>query len=204
MIRFTDYASIKDNYCLCYFGQADEYLVQLRLLLPSFAAAFPGLNIFLCAKDHCLHHLRDCGYVLPLSRLKEYKPILAHVKELRSDGQEHPVAAFVAECGLTDVAVSVTAETARAAVCGIYPKSSFPTKDMTKEQIDAVARVARAAGYAAAIEPPNWQDLGWVIGTENVPVFEAAAAGIKTSLVETGLGGELFKKLFPSQKLLRL
>jgi len=156
-------------------------LVQLRLLLPSFAAAFPGLNIFLCAKDHCLHHLRDCGYVLPLSRLKEYKPILAHVKELRSDGQEHPVAAFVAECGLTDVAVSVTAETARAAVCGIYP-----------------------AGYAAAIEPPNWQDLGWVIGTENVPVFEAAAAGIKTSLVETGLGGELFKKLFPSQKLLRL
>ncbi len=40
MISFIEYAKISDNYCICYFGYADEYLVQLRMLQPILEREF--------------------------------------------------------------------------------------------------------------------------------------------------------------------
>ena len=44
---------------------------------------------------------------------------------------------------------------------------------------------------------------GWVIGVEGAPIFEAASRGIKTSLVPTGMGTNLYSKLFPNGEILK-
>ena len=92
MIGLTNYAKIKNNYCVCYFGYSDEYLVQLRLTKPYMSKAFSGLNIYIGCKDSSISFLDGMEHVLKLTEIKARKPDFAHIAELRYDGgSDHPI-----------------------------------------------------------------------------------------------------------------
>jgi hypothetical protein len=65
--------------------------------------------------------------------------------------------------------------------------------------------MAAYEGYDVQVNPERSlvDQAGWVIGVEAAPLFEAAARGIKTSLVPTGLGATIYQRMFPRGEILK-
>jgi hypothetical protein len=194
MIPFPKYAAIKNNYGLCYFGHSIDYLVLLRQLRPIMERAFPGLSIYLGASDLNVHHLGS-DRVLRLSELKIRKPEFAHIKELRFNGVDHPIAVFLKECGITDCVVCDRVQESTS-LCVIVSQGGHPTKSLTSRQMELLVKRGKSEGYDIQIGG-DASNAGWVMGVESQEIFEAAGRGAKTLLVPTGLGADLYKKMYP-------
>jgi hypothetical protein len=70
---------------------------------------------------------------------------------------------------------------------------------LTSIQVNKAKEYAQKAGYTLSNDPFN---AGWVIGVENYPLFLAASRGLKTSLIPTGLGTDLYKTMFVRGEIL--
>lgn len=197
MLPFSHYAKIKDFYCICYFGYADEYLVQLRLLKPIFEKHFPGLKIYLGCKDDKLHLLGDLDCVLKISELKVRKHDFAHIKQVQYNGQIHPIEELLIEAEIDNYAVKV-GDSVKTTKCVIITESAYPTKPLEIRQIEVLKKMARDRGFEPVLNQAI-DNAGLVMGVESVGLFESAARGIETILVPTGIGARLYKNLFPNQ-----
>lgn len=201
MIPLTDYAKIKNNYCLAYLGNSHEYLVQLRLLKPVLQRWFPQLNICLCSKDDCFQHIMAVENSIKFSQLREQKSSFAHVKEITFNGKIHPILEFLEESGVKDYAISTQTNSEHSNLCAIISKGNYPTKNLLQTQIQELHRMATGKGFEVQVDG-NWEQAGMVMGVESVGLFEAAALGIQTMLVPTGCGEQLFKNMFKDSVVL--
>ena len=202
MIALEQYNKIRNNYCLAYFGGSNEYLVQLRLLRPIFEQYFKGLNIYYCCSDDKIKYLRGTDRVLTLSELRERKSEFAHVKEMTYNGQSHPVLDLLEQSGINRFSIP-THTTDHTNICSIVTKGSYPTINLLQTQIRAIQKMSIHNGYEIQING-NWEEAGLVIGVESVDLFEAAARGIKTYLIPSGNGEQLYKKMFPNGNILHI
>jgi hypothetical protein len=198
-IELTKYIKVKDHYCLIYFGSSTEYLVQLRLLRPILENKFPGMNIHVCCKDEHIGVLGD-EKSLKMSGLKNAKMTFAHVYEFITGNQVHPIEELLDDCGIEDYAIDVP-KAEPTVKCVISPLGGYPTKNLTKPQISKLKKMAINQKYQIG---EGLEDAGWVIGVENEELFEAAALGIKTTLVKTGTGANLYQKMFPQGEVIEI
>lgn len=199
MINFTDYAKIANNYCICYFGYADEYLVQLRLIKPFLQQKFPELNIYLGCKDEKVSILKDCENVIKLTELKIRKTEFAHISEIKSNGETHPIEDLLISAGITKFAINVN-KSKQTDRCVIITSGYYPTKPLEKDKIDKLKRMAPRNCEINT----NVSGAGLVMGVESEGLCEAASQGIETILVPTGVGTRLYKSMFPEIKLLHI
>jgi len=199
MISFTDYAKIANNYCICYFGYADEYLVQLRLLKPLLEKAFPEINIYYGCKDEKTHILGDCERILKLSELKIRKTEFAHISEIKSNGETHPIEDLLIGAGITKFALDIPKAT-KTDKCVIISSGCFPTKPLEKDRID---RLKKRTPMHCEIDT-DISGAGLVMGVESAALCEAAARGIETVLVPTGTGLRLYKNMFPNLQVVHI
>jgi hypothetical protein len=202
MIRFTDYAKISNNYCICYFGYSNEYLVQLRLLQPIIESKLEGLNIFLGCKNECVDILEGCEKTLVISDLKARKRDFAHIREIRFNGKDHPIEHLMEEADIDHCRLSIR-NAQRTTKCVICTKSHHPTKPLLKRQIQTLKRIAIDEGYEPMVDT-DIDNAGLVMGVECQNLFEAASRGIETRLVPTGVGTRLYKRMFQRVKVLDL
>lgn len=201
MIGYAQYSKIKDNYCICYFGHADEYLIQLRLLKDVMKRDFKGLNIYFGCKDEKVHLLNDCGNVLKVTQIKARKSEFAHIKEIKSNGISHPIEDLLLGSGVTNMFVSDKQES-ETTKCVIVTKGILPTGNIGDDKVKSLEIMAKEQGYHVSIDDKNIIGAGWVIGVESPQLFEAAGKGIRTTLVPTGLGTRLYKNMFPNAETL--
>ena len=96
------------------------------------------------------------------------------------------------ECDIHEYEISVP-EVEITTKCTILSHGNYPTKNLVKHQIEYLKNMAINQGYQVE---DGYEDAGWVIGVENVELFKAAARGIRTTLVQTGVGHNLYKKMF--------
>ena len=202
MISFRDYAKIKDNYCLCYFGLAEDYLVQLKVLRPYLEDAFPGVNLYLGCKDESYKWFEGEKRIVKLSQLKEMKPNFAHVSEIKFNMKDHPIERLLAQSGLKQYVICEKAEIPTQK-CVIITKSTFPTKPLEEKQVMALKRIAAQQGVQAEVDT-DVKNAGMVMGVESGGLFQAASEGISTTLVPTGLGTRLYKSMFPQGRILEI
>lgn len=200
MIKFTDYAKIANNYCVCYFGQSDEYLIQLKNLKPILEKEFVNLTIYIGCKDDKIHVFNGQDHILKLSELKIRKNDFAHISELKFDGLNHPVEQFVLSSGIKNYSVP-NQKTIKTTKCVIVTKGSHPTKPLEESKIDKIKKFVTAQGMLYEINT-NVCNAGMVIGVESFGVCEAASIGIETYLIPTGVGTNLYKKMFPNIKVI--
>lgn len=203
MIEFTKYAKIKDHYCICYFGPSDEYLVQLKLIKPVIEAKFPGLKIHFGCRDDKVHIFGDMTNVLKATELRTRRHDFAHIRELRYNGHTHPVEDFLIESGINDWNAGIPIANERPNKCVIVTSGSYPTRPLIPEQIQALTRIGKEKGYVVEIDK-DASVAGLVMGVESLSLFQAAARGMETVLVPTGVGTRLYKQLFPNQSLLHI
>lgn len=201
MIGFEDYAKIKNNYCLCYFGQCNEYLVLLELLRPRIEACFPGMNFFIGCKDDCANVLNTKDKVLPLTELKARKHEFAHIKELKYESDKHPIQQILESSDVQNIGLfagTVEPETTKAI---IVTHNTYPTDPMNARHIDVAQSIAEARGFEVEFSD-DWEDAGLVIGVESTALVRAGHAGKALILADTGVGTNFYGKLFPQLETL--
>ena len=193
MIEFFRYANVKDKYCVCYFGNSDEYLVQLRLLKGLLEKRFPGVKINFGCKDDKSHLLG--GQSLTISRIKADRYEFAHIREIAFNGITHPIEEFAKESDVVPrlEIVKLPRTTNR---CVVVTQSNYPTRPMERERFRLLMSKIHNDGYDIELNT-NINNASLVAGVESVQLFEAAAQGIRTILVPTGVGENLYKTMFP-------
>jgi hypothetical protein len=157
------------------------------------------MNIHVCCKDEHIGVLGD-EKSLKMSGLKNAKMTFAHVYEFITGNQVHPIEELLDDCGIEDYAIDVP-KAEPTVKCVISPLGGYPTKNLTKPQISKLKKMAINQKYQIG---EGLEDAGWVIGVENEELFEAAALGIKTTLVKTGTGANLYQKMFPQGEVIEI
>lgn len=204
MIDFESYAKIKNNYCICYFGQCDEYLVLLEALKPFIEKSFSGLNFFIGCKDESYHVFSNKENVLPISLLKEKKSNFAHIKELTCDGNSngHPIDNFLKESGVKNIQLKSSGyEKTKKAT--IVQSGFYPTNPINERQTKYAKKIAMDQGFEVDISL-NTDHSGLVFGVESLGLAKACIAGIPVYLFDTGIGSSFYKELFPNIKILNI
>lgn len=201
MISFPKYADIKDRYCICYFGHSDEYLVQLRLIKPVIERNLLGLTVYIGCQDAKSHLLQDCNHTLKATELKSKRYEFGHIKEIKYNGSTHPIEDLLLESGIHYWPVCVKDLPEETRKCVLITDGNYPTMPIEKHKIEAITKQLRQEGYEVELNS-NIAGAGLVVGVESVELFEAAAKGIKTRLIPTGVGARLYKSMFSNSDLM--
>ncbi len=203
VMPLSEYAKVKDKYCIAYFGNCDDYLVQLRLLRPMMELAYPGVLVYISHKDSASHIFSGADRTLTRTELESSRNQFAYVRELSCDMSSHPVEQFMKEseiaCG--PVITTVRPKTGR---CVLLTQAMLPAKSLTATQISAMCEKLNAGGCDSLSVDGNIDDAGVVIGVECGKLFEAGSKGIKVILVATGFGENIFKCMYPSGTVIRI
>lgn len=200
MIGFAQYAKIKNDCCLCYFGYSDEYLVQLRLIKPFLENTLAGLKISFCCKDDKLPLLHGCR-AIPISQIKVRKQDFGHLYEIKYNGRTHPIEDLLADTGIQNLQLDVRPRARQTNQCLIVTTGNHPTNPLSPEHVKMLKAVAAQNGYEVVIDQEA-SCPSLVMGVESVQLFEAAAQGIETRLVATGVGTRLYRCLFPKAEII--
>ena len=124
----------------------------------------------------------------------------AHVYEFITGNQVHPIEELLDECDVEEYAIEVP-EVEPTTKCAIISVGSYPTRNLTKPQISKLKKMAITQKYQIG---EGIEGAGWVIGVESEELFEAAGKGIKTTLVKTGTGTNLYRKMFPQGEVIEI
>lgn len=215
-ISFHQYTKSKDNYCCCYLGNSPEYIVLLKLLKPQIEKQLPGLNFWITCRDEFKYLLNNESNTLTLKDFDNYKQNFSYVRELRNNHKSHSVYDLMIESDLKVNSVCDTVSGEKSKLCLVCPEGIEPTKSLKEESLKLLVNKVTAMGYTPIvlgsdihyslnikIRPKESEKLkyienaGFVIGVENEYLVLSAIKGIKTTLIKSGVGENLFKSLFP-------
>jgi predicted RNA-binding protein len=201
-IPLPQYAKIKDNYCIAYFGNNKEYLIQLKLLRPYMESTFPGIQIYLSCKEDSIYLLKDEERIILRDKLKENKHLFGYIRELLCDMKSHPIEEFMEESKIPYGPIRLD-QPLNNKKCTLLTNGISPVSSLTNNQIELAKLYIKNKGYQLEINGET-NDSGWIVGVENEQFYQNAASGKSITLIPTGFGENLFKKLFPGGEILKL
>lgn len=199
MLPLHKYARVKDRVCVAYSGECDEYVTLLAFARTFAERQLPGINLYVACRPKLAATFGPDARVIGLDRVTADPSQFSAVREIRCDMARHPVEIFFADAGVSVSGPRTAARPTR--TCVISTVGTGATQSMTAAQIEAAKVMAR--GWDVRVNGDH-RDAGWVIGVESVALFEAAVAGVETSLFPTGLGTALYAEWFPAGKTVKL
>lgn len=162
----------------------------------------PGIKVFIACRNDSTYLLRGEERILSKEELQDRKTEFAYIRELTCDMESHPIENFMKESNLPCGPIA-TPVVDLVRHCVLLTNGILPTKTLSAAQIQKAIQHIQSKGYEPEING-SIDGAGWVVGVENEYLFQAAAAGKKTTLIPTGFGTELFKSMFPTGELLPL
>jgi hypothetical protein len=205
MIALPDYAKVKDNYCIAYFGHSKEYIVQLRLLRPIMETSFPGIKVYLSCKDQYMYLLKNEERIVSETDLLKNKKQYAYIREITCDMTKHPIEQFMLEsdmpCG--PIRDQDTHFDMLNGSCTLLTSCNPPTRSLNGFYIQKAIQFIRQKGCEPVLNK-SIDAFDWIIGVENDALYEAAAMGKRVTLISTGLGENLFRSMFPRAQIIHL
>lgn len=186
---------------------------MLRMLRPEMNKAYPHLRIFISCRDEIMYLLGDEPDVIGYSEIHDRKNEFAYIRELNTAvGPPHAVEVLLKD-SLPEFTPPPQAPLAGRR-CLVCPDGALPTRshqDANKLKLYAESRGYKATVVGSDIHPgPSPVDVrpgsdklklldeaDWVVGVENEYLFEAVRRGMKTTLIPTGVGSNLYKLLSP-------
>lgn len=193
MIGLAEYSEVKNKICLFYYGQCDEYLLQLDILKP-YIEKQKNISMFISCRNDKKILFSDKDYVLSLSDLGDYK--FGFTYEITFDGQNHPIDNLLKILSIDKIESKKKERDFVTNLCVLLTKGNYPTKNLNSDQIIFLSKIAKQKGYEVVVDQEIC-NAGLVMGVESFNLFKAASLGIETCLFDTGLGLNLFKKMFP-------
>ena len=182
MITPSQYSLIKNNYCIFYNGNCNEYLWWLKFLRPQIEQQFPDLKLWIACKSSQLY-LFD-RQVVPIENY--VKEQFAYTEILTCDMHSHPIDKLVEQSNIVIKSIDFTPIKIKS-----YSIASNGLLPLKSEQIDKIRKYANQKGY---FETENG-DL--TIGVESEDLIKNALEGKPISLINSAFGEKLYKKAFP-------
>jgi hypothetical protein len=217
---FPQYAKIKDNYCCLYLGNNAEYVVQLKILRPSIEKQLPGLKLYIACRDSLFYLLENEPRVIRSSEVDSFKHKFAYVREIVFKNS-HPILDFMEESNLE--IESIQSKNLSSGIGLICPEGLMPTKPLTENNVEYLKTWVKQQGFSPVVvgsdihatlnidyrpcgkeKIDQINEASMVVGVENEYLFLAGSLGKATVLVPTGLGTNLYKKLFPKNKIMKI
>lgn len=165
-------------------------------------AAFPGVKVHLACREDSTYLLKDEERIIAREKLKESKHLFGYVRELLCDMQSNPIEEFMNESEIPFGPIRVD-QPLKNKKCVLLTNGIVPVNSLSGNQIKLAMSHIQSKGFQPEINGTT-EDAGWVVGVENEELYLAAAAGKAVTLIPTGFGENLFKKLFPSGQILKL
>lgn len=203
MLEFEKYSKIKDSYCICYFGHNDEYLLQIKILKPIIENKYKNLKIFIGCRDDKIDLFEDKNNLLKMSDLRSKRFDFGHIRELKFNGTDHPVESLMKECEIENYSLVNDLQEFHTNKCVIITKANYPTLNIDQNKCNLLKKTAIEEGYDVCFDE-NIKNAGLVMGVESYFLFEAASKGIRTLLYPTGVGTNLYKKMFPKAEVVEI
>lgn len=191
MITPEQYSSIRNNYCILYNGNCNEYLLWLKYLRPKIEQQFSGLKLWIVCKSCQLYLFDEEPRIVPIEKYN--KDQFAYVDTLTCDMISHPIEKIITESDIQVEPIElipVKIKTYSIAKNGILP--------MKKEQIDKIRNYANQRAYEIDV------DGDWIIGVESEDLLKNALKGKPITLINGGFGEKLYKKIFPHVEILNI
>ena len=189
-MKFEDYSKRYNKICLLYTGHLLDYVIQLDYIVPFVRKRFEDLEVHLCVRDDMVSKTKDA---ISFSSFDESKYGYVRNFKINPSGL-NPIYEFIKDSGI----IFPHLKTKKSKSTLLIPYANFPARSLTESQIKQINYCVLYSGKE------NIEDYGHVIGAENDKVFLAASLGIKTTLVDTGPGTDLFKVIFPHGEILKL
>lgn len=207
----TEYIKIKNNYCVCYFGHDASYLVQLRILRPYIEQALPELRLTICCNDQYVYLFEGEPRVIGRSQVVDRKKEFAFIRELTSDNSHHIIERFLEE---SKIPIPALPQDNKDGICLVCPEGLPPTKSVPTQKL---TDYAKKLGYDPVVvgsdinvsmneiaNRPSGEErlklakgVRHYIGVETDLLYLSGFYGAKTTLVPTGIGTSMYKKMFP-------
>jgi len=165
-------------------------------------AAFLGVKVYLSCREDSAYLLKGEERIITREELKENKHLFGYIRELLCDMQSHPVEEFMNESDIRYGPIRVE-QPLKNKKCVLLTNGVTPVGSLTGNQIKLAISHIQNKGYQPEINGTT-EDAGWVVGVENEQFYNAAAIGRAVTLIPTGFGENMFKKLFPSGQILKL
>ena len=196
-IDYNHYLKVKDNYCVCYYGVFNEFILQLIYLRPAIEQELPGIQLYISCKDEL--NYQDSDRIVPQSKLDKHR--FAYIKSLQFDNISHPVESFLSESNITLKYLNPPKPIATNKRCVLLTRGLGAVASMSSEQMNAAKRIAESQGYYVEVDE-RIENAGWVMGVECEALYKAAIDGKRVALVPTGFGTKFFQKIFPNAEIL--
>lgn len=201
-LPLPDYCKIRNKYCIAYYGNNKEFVVQLLLLKPFMEKEFPEVEIYFSFKDNNNYLLCDASRIIEKDNLKENRHMYGAIRELLCDMKSNPVYNFMKEsdipCGPIKTSYNLNNKT-----CVIITQGILPTKCMTKNQIDFCVNYAKIQGFDTIINGDINQG-DWIISVENEKLYLAANICKKITMISNEISENLIKEMFPYVEILKI
>jgi len=205
-VSLPNYVKIKDNYCISYYGQNKEYLVQLSLLRPIIESTFKGIQIYISCEDSSLYLLEGESKILSKNETDTYRNNFAYIREIKSNLDKHPIESIMEESGLPCGPINFVKKERSTSKCALFTNGSSHTRKLSGKQITKIIESIEQNNYSIEINPLRYKsfvnDFDLVVGVENEYVYKAASCGVETTLIATGNGEDLFRKMFPKSQII--
>ena len=194
-IPLPQYAEIKDNYCIAYYGDNREYIVQLKILRPAMEKTFPGIKVYLSCKNNYMYLLKDEQRIIQFEELDKNRNLFGYIRTIKNENNTHPIENFMLESDIEVLPIKTNTNTSNKKWV-ILSNGIEPVRSLTGDQIKKLYEKLESKGFDVFLNV-DFSDAGLVVGVENENLYLAAENGISTSLIATGFGENLFKKMFP-------
>jgi len=214
-LAFSKYKEVYQKYCISYQGTSNDHLVQLKLLFPQLQNYFTKVKISLACPRSKLWILD----AIPNEELN--KDDFLHIKYLKTNlSPPHVIYNLFKE---SDVPIKPVCEKVidkTSGICLILPEGMPPTKSFPNLKL--LDNLVRQQGFSPlflgldshqtlpiSYRPNEQERIGLldksdaVMAVESDILFLAAVSGKPTTLLATGLGTELYQKMFLQGKVIK-
>lgn len=172
--------------------------MQLLYLRPYIEEQLPGLEIYLCFRQDVEYLVQNHARILYQNEITDKKRDFAHIKILQCNMKQHPILELFSEAQLEIPCFAKQHENYQNKPCIISTNGVTPTRSLNNKEIEIVKALCIHEGFTKGeiIVNGDISTAGLVVGVENEHLFLAGFNGVKTVLIESGLGNDFYAKLF--------
>lgn len=192
-LPFEQYLKVKNNYCFCYFGNSNEFIILLKMLRPYMEAKYKGVSIYIACKDESYYLLQDEPRCIRKSNFK--KENYCYVRNIMNDFKQHPIHELLIESDIKPPILSQPSKEITSKIY-IYTNGDIPTKSLSSQYVEKLVKNLESKGKNCFVNE-NHDEYSSVYSVENETLLNCALKNINCTLIDSGLGTALYKAIFP-------
>lgn len=100
MIPLTNYALVKDRYCLCYYGPHEAIIKQLIEIRPEIETKLPGLQLYFSFREDLMYVVENEDRIVVQRKMREVKRDFGYIRQLTHNMVDDPIQTILQEVGL--------------------------------------------------------------------------------------------------------